>query len=116
MNSDNMAQSIAESCGKVTARLVESISRTSQLAAGSTPELQRLFERWISIVTGEILKDAKEQGFLNIEDTAGRIGIDDSSVLCLIQYLHRQGLIKVTEVKTTEGTGRDSEICVCLKE
>lgn len=116
MNPDNTVQTIAESCGKVAARLVESISRTSQLAAGTTPELQQLFERWLSIVAGEILRDAGENSVLNIKDIAGRIGIDDSSVLCLIQYLHRQGRIAVTEVKIEQGTGEDKEICGCLKE
>ena len=66
MNPDNTVQNIAESCGKVAARLVESISRTSQLAAGTTPELQQLFERWLSIVAGEILRDAGENSVLNI--------------------------------------------------
>jgi len=116
MNSDNTALHIAESCGKVTARLVESVSRTSQLAAGTTPEMQLLFERWLSIVAEEILRDSKQEDVLNIKDIAERIGIDDSSVLCLIQYLHRQGKISVTEVRITEGSGEDTEICGCLKE
>ncbi|MGC9372307.1 MAG: hypothetical protein ACP5DY_03205 [Thermovirgaceae bacterium] len=116
MNSDSTALNIAESCGKVTARLVESVSRTSQLAAGTTPELGQLFERWLSIIAGEILRESKEQNVLNIKDIAERIGIDDSSVLCLIQYLHRQGRIAVTEVRIAEGCGEDREICECLKE
>ncbi|MFP4482521.1 MAG: hypothetical protein ACLFN0_07000 [Thermovirgaceae bacterium] len=53
---------------------------------------------------------------LNIKDIAERIGIDDTSILCLVQYLHRQGKISVTEVRITEGCGENREICGCLKE
>jgi len=67
-------------------------------------------------VSGEIFRESKQEDVLNIKDIAERIGIDDSSVLCLIQYLHRQGRIAVTEVKFAEGCGEDREICKCLKE
>lgn len=67
-------------------------------------------------MSGEIFRESKQEDVLNIKDIAERIGIDDSSVLCLIQYLHRQGRIAVTEVKFAEGCGEDREICKCLKE
>ncbi|MGC9490947.1 MAG: hypothetical protein ACP5CD_06945 [Thermovirgaceae bacterium] len=64
----------------------------------------------------EILRGSKQEDVLNIKDIAERIGINDSSVLCPIQYLHRQGRIAVKEVRIAKGCGEDREICGCLKE
>jgi len=116
MESQKDINKLAEALGMVTARLVESVSRSNQLAGGLTPQLQELFDRWLSIISDELLKSKDSEGKINVEEASNRIGIDSSSIICLLQYLHRQGLIEIKEVTVGLGSGTDTEVCECLKK
>ncbi|MDN5318932.1 MAG: hypothetical protein PWR00_895 [Thermovirga sp.] len=114
METQKSIEKLAETLGAVTARLVESVSRSNQLAGGLSPQLQELFDRWLSIIADEVLKSKDPMGKINIEETSKRIGIDKSSVICLLQYLHRQGVVEIKEVTLVPGNGTDPEVCDCL--
>ncbi len=98
----------------VTARLVESITRASQMAAGSSPEITELFGQWLSLVGREVKKMAEPGKELSVEKTAGTIGITPVSLLSLLLFLQRRGEITLESVKIGPGTGRNEDICDCL--
>lgn len=98
----------------VSARLIESISRTSQLASSATPEMQRIFGEWLALVSGQLLGGLKDGGDVDIPDAARRIGIDESTVLSLLLALHRGGKIRIESVRAVATDAPDTEICGCL--
>ena len=98
----------------VSARLIESISRTSQLASSATPEMQRIFAEWLALVSGQILGCLGNGGDVDIPDAAGRIGIDESTALSLLLALHRGGKIRIESVRAVVTDTGDTEICGCL--
>lgn len=105
---------LIDSEGLVTARLVESVNRTAQMASSTVPEIQDLFATWLSLVGGEVKRMAEGSPELDIADTASGIGIDESSLLSILLMLHREGKISIKSVRTTPGDGRNREICSCL--
>lgn len=98
----------------VSARLIESISRTSQLASSATPEMQRIFGEWLALVSGQVLCSLENGGDVDIPDAAGRIGIDESTMLSLLLALHRGGKIRIESVRAVVTDAPDTEICECL--
>ena len=98
----------------VSARLIESISRTSQLASSATPEMQRIFAEWLALVSGQLLGCLGDGGDVDIRGVARRIGIDESTVLSLLLALHRGGKIRIESVRAVVTDAPDTEICECL--
>ena len=49
---------LLDSEGLVTARLVESVTRTAQMASTTVPEIQDLFSQWLSLIGGEVARMA----------------------------------------------------------
>ncbi len=98
----------------VTARLVESVTKTSQLAAGTSPEITELFGQWLSLVGGEVKRMAEPGKELSVKETAAAIGISDVSLLSILLFLQRRGEITLETVKIGQGTGRNEDICGCL--
>ncbi|MFA7621524.1 MAG: hypothetical protein WCY56_06710 [Aminobacteriaceae bacterium] len=105
---------LIDSEGLVTARLVESVNRTAQMASTTVPEIQDLFSRWLALVGGEVLRIASSSPDMDISATAKSIGIDNSSLLSLLLMLHREGKISIDSVRLGSGDGRNKEICSCL--
>lgn len=104
-----------ESCELVTARLIESISRTCQLASTATPEMQALFEQWLNCIGSAVLDQVDENPSVDVRETAQRIGISPESLVSLLLYLDRQGKISIDKIEATRKNGDDREICSCLK-
>ena len=98
----------------ITARLVDSVARSAQLASGITPEMQELFEQWISFITQQIKREANGCE-IDIPLTANKIGIKESSLLSLVLYMQRNGSLNVQKVTFLEGNGLNEEVCNCLK-
>lgn len=98
----------------VTARLVESITKTAQLSAETAPEIQSLFQQWLSLITKEVKRIAEPGQDMSIPKTAQMIGISPSSLLALLLFLQRNGEISVDSVKFMEGTGKNEDLCSCL--
>ena len=98
----------------ITARLVDSVARSVQLASGITPEMQELFEQWVSFIASQILREAKD-GEIDIPAVAEKIGVKEPSLLSLILYMQRNGGIKVQKITFINGNGVNEEVCNCLK-
>ena len=98
----------------ITARLVESVARGVQLASSVTPEMQELFEQWVTLITLQIMREADGLE-IDIPATAQKIGIKESSLLSLILYMQRNGSINVRKITFSNGNGKNEEICNCLK-
>lgn len=105
---------LLDSEGLVTARLVESVTRTAQMASTTVPEIQDLFSQWLSLIGGEVARMAASSPEMDIASTANRIGIEESSLLSLLLMLQREGALSIESVRIGKEKGKNSEICSCL--
>ena len=100
----------------VSARVFESVITLSQTASSNTPEMNALFQQWISCLGEEVIRAVEENGTLDPEKTAKAIGVTPATIISLALTLHRQGKINISQ-KTAEITDKDNqEICGCLKQ
>ena len=99
----------------VSARLIESVTKASQLASAQTPEMRLLFEDWLELVGGEIIEASKGEHLIEPMELAKKIGVSPSTILSLALALHRQGKIEILSLVAREGRGQNTEICNCLK-
>ena len=109
-------EEIAEICARVTARLIDSITRTAQLASSATPEMQELTSQWIDLVGREVLGRVKEGQELDVLETARSIGITPSSLLSILLAFQRQGKVSVTHLRCAAGCGANEDLCRCMTE
>lgn len=98
----------------VTARLVESITKTAQMASASVPEIQGLFSQWLALIGGEVRRIAEPGKELDIVATANQIGIEQSSLLSILLMLQREGHLSIETVRIGRGKGHNEDICSCL--
>jgi hypothetical protein len=121
--SDRMYEEMLQDCKRmidstslVTARMIESIVKNSQLASSATPEMQDMFQSWLKLVSGEVLRDLDgEVTDVNIEETSERIGVTPSTLISLLLYLHRNGSVNIRTVRLQKGNGENKDICHDLK-
>jgi hypothetical protein len=106
---------LLDSEGLVTARLVESVTRTSQLSSSTVPEIQDLFRQWLSLVAREVKRMAVPGKDFSLSEAAGTIGISPSSLLSLLLFLQRTGELSVESVRIGPGAGKNEDICDCLR-
>lgn len=106
---------LVKSLELVSARLIESVTRASQLASSQTPEMRLLFEEWLELVSHEIIAASKEEHIIEPIELAKKIGVTPSTILSLALSLHRQGKIEILSLVAREGKGENTEICSCLK-
>ena len=97
-----------------SARLLESVLRSNQLAASASPEINCLFEEWLSCLEGEILSSVREETSIRVASEAERIGLSPYAYLSLITALQRRGKLRVTELKMEGGDGGTGEVCECF--
>jgi len=107
---------IAKDCGHICAMMVESVTTTAQLAGSATPQLQDLFDQWVSLLGREILRNEGANGEIDIAERAGKIGISSSSLLHLLLSLERKGEIEISRVSFTATGSGNREVCPCMKE
>ena len=100
----------------VTARLVESVQRTVQLAGGLSPDMQELFDAWIAIVSRRILEKISPGQTLNLEEEAREWGLSPSAYLGLIVALHRRGELCIDQIAVRRTHDANRELCPCLRE
>lgn len=99
----------------VSARVFESVLTLSQTACSNTPEMQALFNQWISCLGEEIIRVADEHGSFDPDEMAKTIGVTPSSIISLALSLHRQGKINIKNITVEPGKNENTEICGCLK-
>lgn len=100
----------------VSARIFESVLTLNQTACSNTPEMQSMFQEWISCLGEEVVREVKETGKVNLEKTAKTIGVSSATIISLALTLHRQGRIKINNLEAEaveEPTNQ--EICGCFK-
>ncbi len=99
----------------VSARIFESVISLNQLASSNTPEMNTLFNQWVSCLGEEIAAEAEEKGKLDPEEISKRIGVSCSTIISLALALHRQGRIRIKALEVEPGSNVNTEICDCLK-
>ena len=99
----------------VTARLVESVLRTSRLAGTATPELQDLFREWLGVMGSHILEEVEGPARRDVAAWARELGIGEVSLFSLLVQLHRSGAVRIRAVELEPGDGDDAERCDCLE-
>jgi hypothetical protein len=117
MEEDKNAESIGrllESLELVTARMLEMIVVSSQVAAAQTPEMRELFNTWIKYISDEIERMFGSGRDISLEEISKTTGLSRESVLTLLAALDRRGKIAITRVTAAPGDGRNSEICDCM--
>ena len=105
----------------LTARMVDSILRASQMSSYATPEMQEMFSQWLSLVGEQVLRESREaegsrKGECDVPAIARSIGVSEATVFSLLGFLHRSGRIRVETVRFSSGDGKNSEVCSCLTE
>jgi hypothetical protein len=106
----------------LTARMVDSILRTNQMASYATPEMQDMFNQWLSMVGEQVLREpgeigqADQKSECDVPALARSIGVSEATIFSLLAYMHRSGRIRVETVRFSKGDGKNSEICSCLTQ
>ena len=99
----------------LTARMVDSVLRTCQMASSATPEMQDMFHQWLGLVGEQVLRESGK-GECDVSAMARSIGVSESTIFSLLAFLHRSGRIRVTTVLFTDGDGKNQEACSCLTQ
>jgi len=107
-------EKLVESLELISARLLEAITANNQIASSQTPEMRRLFDKWLECVEEEILRIAESSAEIDIEEVSDSLGLSSSSVLSLLLSLERKGRLSIPRVTTRKGDGKNKEICDCL--
>ena len=71
----------------LTARMVDSILRVSQMASYATPEMQEMFNQWLSLVGEQVLREV--EGECDVPAIARSIGVSETTIFSLLMFLHR---------------------------
>ena len=100
----------------LTARLVDSILRTSQVASAATPEMQDMFSQWLSLIGEQVLREIGEKGECDIPALSQAIVVGETTLFSLLVFLHRSGRIRVENVRVSAGNGKNAEACGCLMQ
>ena len=75
-----------------------------------------LFAEWVGCLGGELTRAVEEKGAINPDELAKTIGVTPATVISLALALHREGAIKITELKAEPSNGVNTEICGCLRQ
>ncbi|MFA0888427.1 MAG: hypothetical protein ACC613_04925 [Synergistales bacterium] len=113
---DTHPEEVADICARVAARLIDSVTRTAQLASSATPEMLELTSQWIDLIGREILGKVSDGQEIDVQEMARTIGITPSSLLSILLALHRRGRTNVTHLRCAPGTGQNEDICRCMTE
>jgi hypothetical protein len=108
-------QELVKSLELVSARVLDSIVTAGQMASSNTPEMRHLFDQWVAMLGGEVLRAAAEKGEFNPAELAASIGVQPSTVVSLALGLYRQGKLDITGIKAKPCDDSNREICGCLK-
>lgn len=110
------AKMLVHSLELVSARVFESVVTLSQTASSATPEMQHMFQQWLSCLGEDVLRRIEENGKLDPAQAAKEIGVTPATIISLALTLHRQGKINIKELSAEITDGENSEICGCLKK
>ena len=100
----------------LTARMVDSILRTCQMASYATPEMQEMFNQWLGLVGEQVLRECGEGNSCDVPALARAIGVSEGTIFSLLAFLHRSGRIRIETVRFSSGDGKNTEACSCLTQ
>lgn len=80
-------------------QMTETVTETAKMAGFATPEVQAMFDDWVTEVEKEILKLISDKGQLTPESIAEELKISEDSALYFISKLIRDKKVKVTGVE-----------------
>lgn len=106
---------LVDSLELITARFLELTTANNQLASSQTPEIRKLFDSWLGLMSEEVLRIASKDGAADIDAASSQTGLAASSIVSLLLALHRRGEIKISRVEFSKGTGKNEDICDCLE-
>jgi len=95
--------------------MIETAVVNSQLASSQSPELRGLFDTWLGYMSDEVARFFDGSGDVNLNDISEATGLSRESVLTLLVALDRRGRIMIRSVTGGKGSGKNSDICDCLK-
>ncbi len=104
-----------EAWNLVTARLVESVQRTAQLAGSLSPDMQELFDTWIALISRSVLEKIGTSRTLDLEQESHDLGIPSSAYLGLLVALHRRGDLHIDQLSVRRSHDANREICSCMR-
>ncbi len=114
--------SLVSSLERLSARLLEAVVRSSQIASSSTPEMRELFDRWTDCLCEDILETIEREGAVDIGPASARIGVSESTLLGLLLALNRRGRIRIGRVEgrpivraDDDEAAPNAEICDCMR-
>ena len=116
---ESAIKNVLDSERLLTARMVDSILRTCQVASNATPEMQEMFNQWLGLVGEQMLREAGEtdgKSECDVSAVARAIGVSEATIFSLLVFLHRSGRIRVETVRFSSGDGKNSEACSCLTQ
>ncbi|NLD06123.1 MAG: hypothetical protein GX672_09620 [Synergistaceae bacterium] len=99
----------------VSARIFESMITLNQVSCSNTPEMNSLFNQWVSCLGQEVIRAVGEKGELDPEEISKSIGVSSSTIISLALALHRQGKIRIKSFMVEPGDNVNTEICDCFK-
>ncbi|MDI6793601.1 MAG: hypothetical protein QME81_12185 [bacterium] len=92
---------------EMCASMMESVSRSCELATYATPEVRGLFEDWTEEVSSEILQFVRERERTTPEEIASKMKISKNSAIFFISHLARQDKLKIESVMTTKEVNKN---------
>lgn len=113
LEQQNLTQ-LVKSLELVSSRLLECITKNSQLACAATPQMQMLFNEWAELISDRLTEAAKT-GSIKPAELALEAGVSADSILSLALMLQRQGKLRIRELKVSPADEPNHEICGCLK-
>lgn len=105
---------VLESERLLTARMVDSVLRSTQIASTATPEMQDMFQHWLFLIGEQVLREIEASGECNVPELSRTIGVGETTLFSLLVFLHRSGKLRVEKVYFSAGTDKNSEACDCL--
>jgi len=83
--------------------MMTSVSKSAEMAAYATPEVQTLFEEWARSVAEEILTALKAGDQVDLDQLAGQLKISPESTLYFLGKLVREGKATISGIRASRG-------------
>lgn len=76
---------LVDSLELITARFLELTTANNQLASSQTPEIRKLFDGWLGLMSEEVLRIASKDGAADIDAASSQTGLAASSIVSLLR-------------------------------
>ncbi len=83
--------------------MMNSVSKSAEMAAYATPEVRTLFEEWAGNVEAEVLTILRSRGKVDLTELASALKISPESALFFLGKLVREGKVKISGIEFATG-------------